>query len=68
MSREGVKRTFSKAKEHEDYYWENGFCVFTERFLAKKKQCCGSGCRHCPYLPKHGAGSLTLDPEVLKKL
>ncbi|MBU6340026.1 MAG: hypothetical protein KGS48_00905 [Bacteroidetes bacterium] len=35
--------------EGEDFYWENGFFVFTEKFLRKRGYCCGSGCRHCPY-------------------
>jgi hypothetical protein len=24
--------------------------VFTARFLADRNYCCGSGCRHCPYV------------------
>lgn len=51
-----------------DYYWEDGFCVFTELYLAKKGACCGSGCRHCPYVPKHVNGSIKLKKEVLKNL
>ena len=51
-----------------DYYWENGFCVFTESYLVKKEACCGSGCRHCPYLPKHIKGSVKIRQEVLKNL
>jgi hypothetical protein len=33
----------------EDYYVENGFVVFTEKYLLKRGYCCNSGCRHCPY-------------------
>jgi uncharacterized protein (TIGR00290 family) len=33
----------------EDYYWENGFMVFTESYHLKRGYCCNSGCRHCPY-------------------
>ncbi len=29
---------------------ESGLMVFTARFLADRGYCCGSGCRHCPYL------------------
>ncbi|MBL7865178.1 MAG: hypothetical protein JNK10_09895 [Cyclobacteriaceae bacterium] len=36
-------------KEHEDFYWENGFMVFTEAYHKKRGHCCQSGCRHCPY-------------------
>jgi hypothetical protein len=32
-----------------DFYWENGFMVFTEVYLTKRGFCCRSGCRHCPY-------------------
>jgi hypothetical protein len=32
-----------------DYYWENGFMVFTAIYLRKRGFCCRSGCRHCPY-------------------
>lgn len=27
-----------------------GQMVFTARFLAEREYCCGSGCRHCPYV------------------
>ena len=33
----------------EDYYIENGFWVFTEKYLKERGFCCGSKCRHCPY-------------------
>lgn len=36
-------------KENEDFYWENGFMVFTEAYHKKRGYCCQSGCRHCPY-------------------
>jgi len=35
-----------------DYYIEKGYWVLTERFLLNRGQCCGSGCRHCPYRKK----------------
>ena len=34
------------------YYLEEGRIVFTEKYLAEKKTCCGKKCRHCPYFPK----------------
>ncbi|MBM3438853.1 MAG: hypothetical protein FJX91_06950 [Bacteroidetes bacterium] len=40
-----------------DYYFENGFLVFTREYHEKRGFCCGNGCRHCPYLPKHSKGS-----------
>jgi len=41
----------------EDYYMENGKFVFTAYFHLKRGRCCGSGCRHCPYEPKHLKGN-----------
>ena len=35
--------------EGEDYYLENGYWVFTAKFLLRRGYCCRSGCRHCPY-------------------
>jgi hypothetical protein len=28
---------------------DTGFFVFTAVTLAERGECCGSGCRHCPY-------------------
>lgn len=35
--------------EDEDFYYEDGLCVFTEAYHLKRGHCCNSGCRHCPY-------------------
>jgi Family of unknown function (DUF5522) len=35
--------------EGEHFYFENGYIVFTEKFLKARGYCCKSGCRHCPY-------------------
>jgi hypothetical protein len=35
--------------EGEDFYYENGFMVFSEKYLLARGYCCQSGCRHCPY-------------------
>ncbi|MBX2932517.1 MAG: hypothetical protein KF781_11290 [Chitinophagaceae bacterium] len=32
-----------------DFYNENGYVVFTEKYHLDKGYCCGNGCRHCPY-------------------
>lgn len=38
------------ALDPEDYYLnEDGFIVFTEKYLLKRGYCCQTGCRHCPY-------------------
>lgn len=34
---------------------ETGYLVMTERTLADRGSCCGSGCRHCPYPPDEQA-------------
>jgi len=36
-----------------DYYLEDGMVVFTSKYLAEKGICCGTDCRHCPYIPRH---------------
>ena len=41
-------------------YLENGYVVFTEAYHLQRGNCCGSGCRHCPFVPKHLAGSTTV--------
>jgi Fur family ferric uptake transcriptional regulator len=33
-----------------------GLAVFTSACLAQRGTCCGSGCRHCPYLTTHPRG------------
>jgi hypothetical protein len=33
----------------DEYYFENGFLVFTEVYHLRRGRCCGNACRHCPY-------------------
>ena len=41
---------FNKKLDPEDFYYsEEGYRVFTEKYLLKRGHCCKSGCRHCPY-------------------
>jgi len=40
-----------------DYYFENGLLVYTAAFHLKRGSCCGSGCRHCPFIPPHLKGN-----------
>jgi len=54
-------------KAHSDYYFENGYLVFTEFYLFKRGICCGSGCRHCPYEPRHNKGNCQLNEQVKNK-
>jgi 2-iminoacetate synthase ThiH len=39
--------------------------IFTSFFHIKRGQCCGNGCRHCPYTPKHTKGKITLQEKYL---
>jgi hypothetical protein len=31
------------------YYSEDGYIIFTEKYLLKRGYCCKNGCKHCPY-------------------
>lgn len=34
----------------DDYYMnEDGLMVLTEKYHLKRGDCCGNGCKHCPY-------------------
>lgn len=48
--------------EGRDFYLEHGYLVFTASYLLQKDRCCGSGCRHCPYIPRH-AGEQARAPQ-----
>lgn len=39
------------------YYLEGNKVVFTELFHKQRGYCCGSGCKHCPFDPKHKKGN-----------
>ena len=40
----------NKLVEGEDYYYnEQGYIVLTEKYHLQRGDCCGNGCRHCPY-------------------
>lgn len=43
--------------EQTDFYLENGLLVFTAAHHLKRGACCGSGCRHCPFEPRHVQGN-----------
>ena len=38
-----------KFTEGDEFYYENGFMVLTEKFLRERGYCCDNSCRHCPY-------------------
>lgn len=44
--------------EGEDFYYtEEGYIVLTAKYHLERGNCCGNGCRHCPYnyvyVPEH---------------
>jgi hypothetical protein len=47
------------------YYLEGERVVFTALFHLERGQCCGSGCRHCPYEPKHKKNSIIVRKEFV---
>lgn len=44
-----------------DFYYENGMMVMTESYHKRRGSCCGSGCKHCPYEPKHVRGNTKVE-------
>jgi len=40
--------------------------IFTSLFHIQRGQCCGNGCRHCPYEPKHKKGNVVVAKENIK--
>jgi Family of unknown function (DUF5522) len=58
------EQSFNQLIPGEDYYLEGGLLVMTATYLEKRGSCCGSGCRWCPYEPRHRAGSKTLAREI----
>lgn len=47
------------------YYLEGERVVFTALFHLERGQCCGNGCRHCPYDPKHKKGTVEVKEEFV---
>ena len=43
--------------KNQDFYKEGDNVIMTKSHHIKRGYCCGSGCRHCPYIPKHIRGS-----------
>ena len=39
----------TKLDPEDFYYSEEGYIVFTEKYLLKRGYCCQNGCKHCPY-------------------
>ena len=49
------------------YYMEGERVVFTALFHIQRGQCCGNGCKHCPYDPKHIKNNTNLQIKYLEK-
>jgi hypothetical protein len=45
------------------YYLEGERVIFTALFHFERGQCCGNGCRHCPFDPKHKHGNKIVSEE-----
>jgi hypothetical protein len=45
------------------YYLEGERVIFTALFHSERGECCGNGCRHCPYRDKHKKGTKILIEE-----
>ena len=56
----------NKVKE-ELYYFEKSKIVFTPEYHINRGYCCGNGCRHCPYEPKHINGNIELEEQYKNK-
>ena len=48
------------------YYMDGERVVFTALFHIQRGSCCGNGCRHCPYDPKHKKGKVVLSEKFSK--
>ena len=53
-------------KEGIHYYMDGERVVFTALFHIQRGQCCGNGCRHCPYDPKYTKGKVVLSEKFSK--
>lgn len=47
-------------ESQKDFYEECGRIVFTAHYLSTRGRCCGSGCRNCPYTPRHVKGATVI--------
>jgi len=55
-----VKEFGNKLLPTDFYYNELGYKVMTESYHRRRGSCCGNGCLHCPYEPKHKKGNTNL--------
>jgi biotin synthase-like enzyme len=48
-----------------DYYKDGERVVFTALFHIKRGECCGNGCRHCPFDPQYQKGNKIVKEEFV---
>ena len=60
MSKDKNKKREKSEKLLPLYHKEGDRIIFTEEFHVRRGQCCGNGCRHCPYEPKYHKGNMSL--------
>ena len=58
-------REFGPKLQPNDFYWENAKMVMTEEYHKRRGRCCGNGCLHCPYEPRHERGNINLQEKSL---
>jgi 2-iminoacetate synthase ThiH len=51
--------------ENIHYYKEGDRVIFTALFHLERGQCCGNGCKHCPYDPLYKKGSTNAQEKYL---
>ena len=57
MENNSEKRVKPKKLDPSHFYEVGNKIVFTEEYHKQRGYCCGSGCKHCPFEPKHQRGS-----------
>jgi hypothetical protein len=55
-----VKEFGNRLLPSDFYYNKQGYKVMTESYHRRRGSCCGNGCLHCPYEPKHKKGNTNL--------
>jgi hypothetical protein len=56
-----VREFGPKLQPTEFYYDSQGRMVMTEEYHMKRGKCCGNGCLHCPYEPRHERGNVVIN-------
>mgnify|MGYP003350349947 CR=1 FL=1 len=62
---EVLVKSSKQYQEGVHYYMEGERVIFTDQFHIVRGQCCGNGCIHCPYEPKHKKGNQIFQEKYL---